>query len=324
MIVCVIIFLQIGFLSVILSTLQTRYQFSSVSVGFIVIGYDLSVAIVIIFVTYFASYFHKPRVLGIGSIIMGIAALLFASPQFIFGQYDGGRNTILNEVCSDNRTITAECSSGNDAALAIFILATVLLSIPSAVLYPLSNAYIDEIVYPRYVSLHIGIFYVFLVVGPAIGYLLGSLCLSVYVDPWIETSLEESDPAWVGAWWISFILIGILSFLLSIPYLMFPKWLVDSHLVREERRKEISKEYVDKEYEGNTFVVALKKFPTHMFRLFTNPSFLLASFGLGVAYIFSEGVISFAPKYLENQFYLTSSTAGLITGGIAISSAGIA
>lgn len=74
-------------------------------------------------------------------------------------------------------------------------------------------------------SLHIGTFNIFLVLGPAIGYLFGSACLSVYVDPWIETSLEETDPAWVGAWWIPFVVVDVLSFLLSIPYLMFPKWL---------------------------------------------------------------------------------------------------
>ena len=53
-----------------------------------------------------------------------------------------------------------------------------------------------------------------------------------------------------------------------------------------------------------------------------NASFMLASFGLATIHIFTQGVISFAPKYLENQFYLTASTAGFVTGAVAIPASG--
>ena len=306
----------------VLSTLQTRYQFSSLAVAFIVIAYDLAVAIEITFVTYFANHFHKPRVLGINCILLGVSALLFASPQFIFGEYEGGSNSLfLNEECLDNRTIVEDCSSGNSAALAIFVISSIILSFPATVLYSLTTAYIDEIVFPRYVSLHIGVFNAFLVLGPAVGFILGSVCLSVFVDPWVETTLTESDPAWVGAWWIPFFFVSVLSFILAVPFLMYPRWLSDSYLIREERRKEMAKVYTDKQTNGHKAEIAIKKFPVQILRLIMNPSFMFAAFGLAVTYIFSQGVISFAPKYLENQFYLSASTAGLVTGFAAIPAA---
>ncbi len=313
---------SIGYVSVVLSTIQTRYQFSSLSAGFIIIAYDLAVAIGIVFVTYFASFFHKPRVLGIQCILLGIASFMFALPQFLFGRYESGSSSLSDEICSDNRTFTADCSSGNNLALAIFIISSILLSFPATVLYTLTTAYMDEIVYPRFVSLHLGVFNIFLILGPAAGFLLGSACLSVYVDPWSETTLTESDPAWVGAWWIPFIFVGISSFMLSIPYLMYPKWLSDHHLVRKERMKLITKVYEDKYIDGNKVTVAAKMFPVQIKRLLLNPSLVFAAFGLAVAYIFSQGVISFTPKYLENEFYLTSSTAGLVSGLILIPAAG--
>ena len=310
----------------ILSTLETRYRLNSLEIGFIIIVYDVSVAIGITFAAYFGSEFHKPRVLGIGCLCLGVTGFIFASPQFLFGRYESGTSSvILNEYCGSNSSFsTTDCSSlaSNTGAYAIFIVASMSLSISASVLYTLTISYIDEIVYPKFVSLHIGTFSMFLVLGPAVGYLLGSACLTVYVDPWIETSLKESDPSWVGAWWIPFVLVGFSSLLLSIPFFMFPKWLPDSYLVRVERRKEMAKVY-DEDYQNEKDLwTTLKAFPIHVRRALNNRSFIFASFGMAVIYIFIQGLLSFGPKYVENQFYLTSSTAGFVTGGIAIPASG--
>lgn len=277
-------------------------------------------AISITFVTYFASFFHKPRILGISCLLMGITGFLFASPQFLFGRYESEAVNVFNETCEDNRDAIEDCSLANTAAYAMFVLSSIALSLPSSVLHTLTTSYIDEIVYPRFVSLHIGVFNIFHVLGPAIGYLFGSACLSIYVDPWLDTPLTESDPAWVGAWWIPFIVVGVIAFILSVPYLMFPKWLHDSSLVREERRKEMALVY--REFEDPTFREAVQQFPIQFRRLLVNPSFMFAAIGLASIYIFTQGVISFAPKFLQNQFYLTSSIAGLVTGMAAIPASG--
>ena len=44
----IIINITIGLISVVLSTIQTRYHFTSLAAGFIVIAYDVSVAISIV------------------------------------------------------------------------------------------------------------------------------------------------------------------------------------------------------------------------------------------------------------------------------------
>lgn len=35
--------------------------------------------------------------------------------------------------------------------------------------------------------------------------------------------IDESDPEWVGAWWLGFLCTSLLSFLAVIPILSFPR-----------------------------------------------------------------------------------------------------
>ncbi len=38
--------------------------------------------------------------------------------------------------------------------------------------------------------------------GPVIGFILGSFCTSIYVEPFVEPDVSPIDPRWIGAWWL--------------------------------------------------------------------------------------------------------------------------
>ena len=250
---------------------------------------------------------------------MGVGAFIFASPQLFFGRYEAGSNNDLRlEQCLDNHNYTSDCSPGNYGAYSLFILSNIVMGIAVTPLYTLGTAYIDEIVFPKYVSLHIGVYGVMLVAGPLVAYGFGSAFLKIYVDPWKSTSLTEEDPAWVGAWWIPFVLYGIFLLLLSIPLLMFPRYLSDSYLVRQERAKEIVKIYPSKYANEDNLTIMAKMFPIHIKRLLLNASFMLMALGFSVTYIPIQGILSFAPKFYETQYKFTASTAGLVAGGVGL------
>lgn len=40
------------------------------------------------------------------------------------------------------------------------------------------------------------------ILGPALGFILGSLCTRLYADLSIDPQISPTDPRWVGAWWL--------------------------------------------------------------------------------------------------------------------------
>ena len=64
-------------------------------------------------------------------------------------------------------------------------------------------------------------------VGPALGFLMGALFLSLYVEPYEEPSgLTDSHNDWVGAWWIGFVVCSVLAVMVAVPLMLFPKELL--------------------------------------------------------------------------------------------------
>ena len=64
--------------------------------------------------------------------------------------------------------------------------------------------------------------------GPIFGLILSSKTASLYVDfDRIDSSLipdiPQNDPRWIGAWWLGFLIGGIVLFLVSLPMFFFPK-----------------------------------------------------------------------------------------------------
>lgn len=248
---------------------------------------------------------------------------MFASPQFIFGRYNDGANSGANsteqyELCESGVDFTADCSALYHFPLAFFFLGNILIGIGAAPLFTVGTSYLDEIVSPKYVSIYLGVFYSCAVIGPAIGYGLGGLFLSIYVDPWIQTKLEPPDPGWVGAWWLCFVFSGALSWLIAVPFLMFPKLLPNSSIVKEERKKEMAQKYdgKDSDVEEVDFALKVKSFPRHLKQVLKTPSWICITIAICFSTVVVSGVASFAPKYFESQFSLTASTASLIAGGV--------
>ena len=240
---------------------------------------------------------------------------MFALPQFIFGPYHVGSDVNFQlEACHDN--YNTSCNTANNFAYAFFISGKFLVGIGAAALYTLGTSYLDDIVHPKYVSIHLGVFYACSVIGPVIGFGLGGAFLSVYVDPWKSTDLQPRDPGWVGAWWLCFIFAGVVSISLSIPLLMFPRQLPDSQIVTEARKKEMANTYVSKYAEEKKFTTVLKTFPTHLRKLICTPSWLFLSLGVSALFFSLGGMVAFAPKFIESVFGLSASAASLTAGAV--------
>ena len=306
---------------VVLTSLEVRYEFSSIQLGMIPSAFDITVVISVVFISYFGGNSHKPRWLAVGLFIMGLGSLLFALPQFITGEYEVGRTTNLTfEACRDVNDFSPDCDEESDSIYAVFILGSMLLGVGSTPLFTIGTSYIEDIIHPKYSPIWLGIFYTCVVVGPAIGFGLGGVFLTMYVDPSKDTTLKDSDPGWVGAWWIGFIVCGILCLMISILFLMFPEKYPNTDSITEERVKlaSIQRNKTIRKEDLN-IKIQVKELPKHIIDLLARVPYLLVTLTFTCFALFSA-VLSFIPKYVEAQFGVTSSTASLLSGAVSIPS----
>ena len=185
----------------------------------------------------------------------------------------------------------------------------------AAPLFTVGTSYIDEIVHPRHSSVHLGVFYMMSVLGPALGFGLGSAFLSIYVNPQVATELTSADHDWVGAWWLCFVFSAAACLVIAAPFFLFPRLLPDSHLVRLARREEMAKRSpaVDQSDDGRS---TLRAMPTHLKQVVTNPPWVFITCSTSASLIVLSGLVTFAPKYLESQFKLEAATSSVIAGAI--------
>ena len=246
-----------------------------------------------------------------------MGSFIFSLPQFVFGRYRVGSSTELaTETCLDGQDFT-DCTSSTNAVLFFFLLGNIFIGVGAAPLFTVGTTYLDEIVAPKHVSLHLGVFYMLSIVGPALGYALGGPFLSIYVDPWEETHLTPDDPGWVGAWWLCFLFCGVISLAIAAPFFCYPRLLPSSAAVREEREKEMARRCVTKrEREGGKIRGVVVNFWWELRGILLNPSWIFITIAISSSLLVVSGFASFGPKYVETQFAISPSIASLIVGAV--------
>ena len=73
--------------------------------------------------------------------------------------------------------------------------------------------------------------------GPAIGYALASFCLKLYISPTLTPTITMSDPRWMGAWWLGWLILAVILLIASSLLALFPKT-----LPRAAARRRLAKE----------------------------------------------------------------------------------
>ena len=225
-------------------------------------------------------------------------------------------NLTLQACVLSSDVPSADCVSSNALAYCIILLANVLIGIGAAPLFSIGISFIDDITLPKYVPIHLGALFICLALGPAIGYGLGGAFLSIYVDPWVDTQLTETDPGWVGAWWIGFIICGAASLIAAVPFFFFPRHLSNYNDIVQARKSEHVTSYETELNEQGSLRDQLKAFPAHILGLLKNLSFLFVSLGLSFLFLTLYGMVAFGPKFIESVFNIPASTASLLAGGI--------
>nr|XP_006811916.1 PREDICTED: solute carrier organic anion transporter family member 4C1-like [Saccoglossus kowalevskii] len=311
-----------GFVYMSISSIEIRFGLSSTATGVIVSAYDLTVMLLIVFVSYFGATRNKPRLLGIGAVIMGCGSLTWAIPHFTTGLYDydsayGDEDTL----CVPGRNIShlSDCEDDEWGDLSnyafVFIFAQVLHGIGASPIYTVGYAFADENATHRQAAWYLGIMNACSVFGPTVGFLLGAYFLTIYVDPLHQDDLtiDNSDPSWVGAWWIGFLLTWILAWMVAGPIGAFPPELPGTKDIQHERQSQAHhNDDAELLKTKASFGEGWKDMWPATKMLFKNPVYDFMALSKTAMVFIVVGFLPFIIKFLENQFGLTSSEAGLV------------
>lgn len=196
--------------------------------------------------------------------------------------------------------------------LAIFFISLLGVGMGQTAVYTLGIPYIDDNVAskesPLYFAITIGV----RILGPALGFIVGSLCTSVYADLSVEPKIDTNDPRWVGAWWLGLVLISGLLMLTSFAMFSFPKRLSSARPTPRMHRT------------GRKHP-SIKDFPKTVKRLLKNDILMFRTASSVLHILPIAGLYTFLPKYLESQFRLPTPSANMISGvgGILVMGLGI-
>ncbi|KAK9889162.1 hypothetical protein WA026_004443, partial [Henosepilachna vigintioctopunctata] len=151
------------------------------------------------------------------------------------------------------------------------------------------------------------------ILGPALGFIVGSFCSSIYADLSVDPKIDTTDARWVGAWWLGLVAISGLLMLTSLAMFAFPKRLSGSRQVRRIPQKENNKH------------PSIRDFPKTVKRLLKNDILMYRTASSVLHILPVAGLYTFLPKYLESQFRLPTPSANMISGigGILVMGIGI-
>uniref|UniRef100_A0A673BMJ2 Solute carrier organic anion transporter family member n=1 Tax=Sphaeramia orbicularis TaxID=375764 RepID=A0A673BMJ2_9TELE len=289
-----------------ITQIERRFDIPSSLIGVIDGSFEMGNLLVIAFVSYFGAKLHRPRLIGIGCLIMAAGSFLIALPHFFQGPFK--YETSLSHSNTDNSSETCEKAAGSSMWIYVF-LGNMLRGIGETPIMPLGISYLDDFSREENTP-----FYLVGILGPMFGFMLGSFLAKIYVDIGsvdLDTvTITYKDSRWVGAWWLGFIVTGTVILLSSIPF-----WFLPKSLPKQGQEQSKSK----------NFIPSLK-------RLFKNGIYSLMVLTYLVVVNGFIGMITFKPKYLEQVYGQSASKAifligilnlpavalGIITGGFVL------
>ncbi|OWK18136.1 SLCO2B1, partial [Cervus elaphus hippelaphus] len=214
-----------GYLKSSISTVEKRFGLSSQTSGLLAAFNEVGNTALIVFVSYFGSRVHRPRLIGCGAILVTLAGVLMTVPHFISEPYRYDHTSPAS--ASSNSSCSSYTEVRHLAVVGIMFTAQTLLGVGGVPIQPFGISYIDDFAHNSNSPLYLGILFAVTMMGPGMSYGLGSLMLRLYVDidrmPEGGINLTSKDPRWVGAWWLGFLISAGAVALAAIPYFFFPK-----------------------------------------------------------------------------------------------------
>ncbi|XP_027694655.1 solute carrier organic anion transporter family member 1A2 [Vombatus ursinus] len=318
-----------SFLNSILTQLERQFNLSTTLVGLINGSFEIGNLLLIVFVSYFGTKMHRPMLIAMGCITMGIGCFLQSLPHFLMDPYEYETTVSKTSNSSSNDFLCmrketqiftttedpSECTNEVKSSMWLYVLVgNIIRGIGETSIKPLGISYIEDFAKTENSPLYIGCLETGAIIGPLIGFLLGSYCVKMYVDIGSvntdDLTITPADTRWVGAWWLGLLVCAGVNVLSGVPFLFLPKSLpkvgleTNMNIIEKDERNETKAEKRD---------ITIDFLPL-MKSLFCNRIYVL--FLVTSILQFNAFVIlfSFLPKYMEQQYGISASEAIFLIG----------
>uniref|UniRef100_A0A3Q2ZZ37 Solute carrier organic anion transporter family member n=1 Tax=Kryptolebias marmoratus TaxID=37003 RepID=A0A3Q2ZZ37_KRYMA len=316
-----------------ITQIERRFDIPSSLIGVIDGSFEIGNLLVIAFVSYFGAKLHRPRLIGIGCLIMASGCFLIAMPHFFQGPYkyetSMSHNTQVNSTenilpCLANHSVTdptllpSACEKAVGSSMWIYVfLGNMLRGIGETPIMPLGVSYLDDFSRQENTPFYLACIHTVGILGPMVGFMMGSFLGKIYVDVGFvnldSISITYKDSRWVGAWWLGFIVTGAVILLSSIPFFFLPKSLPkQGQKEGSDKNTELTavaeqENFLPDETQGCeerpvTFRTMLKDFLPSLKRLFKNKIYSMIILINLVAVNGFVGMITFKPKLMEQVY----------------------
>ncbi|XP_038048986.1 solute carrier organic anion transporter family member 4A1-like [Patiria miniata] len=317
--------LTVGYISSMVTSFELQFRFSSTLTGFVVSCYDIGTLVVIL-----TSYFggraaaNRPKWIAWSAWAMALGSSIVTLPHFLKKYQPNGNDTVA-DLCHPSTSVDSaqinfvwdelepacfpdSFSTIESSALIFLIPGMLLVGAGSTATLTLGATYIDDYVRKKEAPIMLAIVFSTTVIGPALGFLIGSFFLKHYVD--FDKQLppiSSSSPRWVGAWWLGFFFFAGAILIMAVPVYAFPAKL-----------KKLAEDDDDEDDDANVRMafsdVSLKKIPFAIWGLLKNPVYMMVNVAAAAEFSIITGFVRFAPKFVQSQFQVKASMANLITG----------
>uniref|UniRef100_A0A8C0U400 Solute carrier organic anion transporter family member n=1 Tax=Cyanistes caeruleus TaxID=156563 RepID=A0A8C0U400_CYACU len=221
------------------------------------------------------------------------------------------------------RIIALECEKEPGSLLWIFVMVgNIVRGMGETPIMPLGISYLEDFAKAENSPFYLACLHTATVIGPFLGLLLASFCAELFVDIGSvgadEITITATDARWVGAWWLGILICALLNLLVGIPFWFLPKSLVkegESNEPEETTEKSVAPlQENDRNETKQTMYEIAKDFIPFLKALFHNPVYMLFICITVLQFSAFDGMISFMPKYLEQQFGKSASDAIFLIG----------
>ncbi|KAJ8872313.1 hypothetical protein PR048_025917 [Dryococelus australis] len=168
--------------------------------------------------------------------------------------------------------------------------------------------------------------------GPALGFLLSSFCLSMFVDPTLTPIIGIKDPRWLGAWWLGWLIMGMMKLVIALLMAFFPRAIPvrqDKDEVQSSTTLDIiSSDSQDRLQEQELLNPTPQEIPADLphkqvdedgffrslWRIMKNKILVYNSCSALFSGLVGSGTMTYSLKYLETQFHTSAAGASIISG----------